>query len=187
MAATTPVVIPEAHRAGDKLEWTQSISDYLSGDGWTAYCKLSNATQDVGVLTSAPSGEAHAFAIASATTATWAAGTYQYVIYVEKAGERKTISDGSILIRPDLTTAGAFDDLGHVRRTLAAIETLIEGKVLKDRQSYSVDSRSLTSYSIPELIGLHSRYEQKLAQLKRAERLANGRGPGKSKVRIRFP
>lgn len=101
--------------------------------------------------------------VAEAVTALWKNGSYSYTLFVDTATTSYTIETGTVAIslRGDLITS--TDDLRtHAAKVLASIETLLEGKALSDVQNYSIQGRSLTKMSIPELTKLYEFYRERV-------------------------
>jgi hypothetical protein len=73
----------------------------------------------------------------------------------------------------------------HVEKVLAALEALLEGKATADVMSYSIAGRSLSKFSISELLLWHDKYKAELVQIERAEKLAQGLGHTGT-IQVRF-
>lgn len=166
-------MIPKEFTAGDTLSFTESVEDYLPEDGWALSYVLVNALGTETVTSSDNGDSTHLVAETAANTASWTAGDYRWQSYVTKALERYTVSRGSITIKPNFAT-GAVDARSHVKKTLDAIESLLEGKAGKDVDSYSIHGRSLSKMSITELLEWRDKYVRELAQLEKEADLESG-------------
>lgn len=60
----------------------------------------------------------------------------------------------------------------HAKKTLAALEAVIEGRASKDQESYTIAGRQLSRTPIPDLLLLLSTYERKVA---REDRVGDGK------------
>ncbi|MDT7849924.1 hypothetical protein Q9292_09900 [Methylophilus sp. VKM B-3414] len=174
--------------AGDTIKQVVSSADYPATDGWTLkgrFAPVASGTPVTITAATADNGADYVLTVPAATTGGWDAGNWQYTLYVELAGERHTIEVGNInvLANPASATAGA-DTRSHVKKTLDALEAMIEGKAGKDVQSYSINGRQLQHYSFPDLIILRDKY---LAEYAREQQTASGKPGGRGrKIHVRF-
>lgn len=175
--------------AGDTLKQVVSSADYPATDGWTLkgrFAPLGSGTAVTVTAVTADNGVDYVLTVPSATTANWNAGNWQYTLFVELSGERHTIEVGNInvLANPASATTGA-DTRSHVKKTLDALEAMIEGKAGRDVQSYSINGRQLQHYSIPDLIMLRDKYRAEYANEQRdnSGKPLGGRG---RRVYVRF-
>ena len=153
--ADIPTREPESFSVGDYVQWTISDSDYSASSYTLKYVfVMDGATQDV---TASDSNGAHAVAFDSAA---WTAGEYKYQAYMIDAGENRiTYKRGYITAYPDYDSqTTGYDDRSHVKKTLDAIEALLEGKASHDQMSYSIEGRSLSRMSIEELLIWRAKY-----------------------------
>lgn len=147
------MVIKKPIRAGDtlKIEFT---ADHDSGT-FTPYLALSNATNH---YTATGSGDFE-ITVPFATTATWAAGSYTYSVYVSDGTEKHTIESGTVEVLPDLS-AGAVDARTTNRQILDAIESTIQGHATTGQQSTSINGKSIARYTPDELLKLHKHFKR---------------------------
>jgi hypothetical protein len=128
----------------------------------------------------------HLVNLAPATTAAYTAGKYRWQAYVSDSDDRYLVDSGTIEIKPNFAVqTNGYDDRGHVKTVLDAIEAVIEGRATKDQMSYSIAGRSLSLTPIPDLIVLREKYKAEYANEVRAERIANGLGHI-GKILVRF-
>lgn len=108
------------------------------------------------------------------TTGTWAPGSYWYSVRVTDGVDTFEIESGNIEILPDLESAGAdYDGRSHNKRTLDAIEAVIEKRATLDQERYRINNRELYRTPIGELIKLRTQY---LAWYRRELAAKSGRG-----------
>ncbi len=157
--------IPSTLRAGDTIEWNESISDYPATDGWTLAFLLYAYGKTPITITASADGADYTISIPASTTRSWVAGTYSYQAYVyDMSGttsivEKYTVYDGSVIILPDLTQSlSTTDNRSHVKKVLDALEAVIEGKATSDALSYSIGGRSISKMTPEELIKWRSFY-----------------------------
>lgn len=105
--ATTPTTEPATVVAGDTITWQKTSSDYPAST-WTLKYRLLNAAGKIDI-TAGSSGTDHLVSVSSATSANWVAGDYDYIAWVEKAGERYTLGQGRITVTANLAAANTFD------------------------------------------------------------------------------
>jgi hypothetical protein len=99
----------------------------------------------------------------------------------------RLIASGTLSVVPDLATVDTpYDGRSMAQKILdnidAAIASLTQGKPVSN---YSIEGRSATYYSLPDLITLRDKYQRIVAQEKDAERLANGLKSSRT-IRTRF-
>jgi len=118
---------PTAITAGDTITWTRTEALYPASAGWvlTYYLSLNAAAPKT--IECAASGDDHAAAVAAATTAAWAHGTYLWTARVAKAGEVFTVGSGEVRVLPDPSSTA--DKRTHAAKCLASIEAALETSV----------------------------------------------------------
>lgn len=174
--------------AGDTLNFTASVPDYPASAGWTLKYHLAprSAAGAAIDITAAAAGDDYLVQQSAVTTLAWGAGYYTWSAYVEKSGERYTVSRGQLQIRAASSNMVAgVDDRTHARKVLDAIRAVIEGRASVDQQEYSIGSRSLKRTPMADLIMLENRYANMVKSEEAGERLAAGLGSG-GNVRVRF-
>jgi hypothetical protein len=170
-----PLSIP----AGVTFERSLCLDDYPASDGWSLTVAL-RGPQAIN-LTSTADGDQHDLTASAATTATWTAGLYSYSIRATKAGEVHQIEQGTIEIEPDVAAiATGVDQRSHARRTLDAIEALLENRATIDQERYRINNRELYRMPIAELLKFRDQYR---AEVQREEIAARG-GNGFRAVRV---
>lgn len=173
--------IPKTLVIGNSVSWRQSLADFPASS-WTLTYALVNSSGQITITASADS-DTHLVEVSPATSTNYTAGEYAYQAYVEKSdsSERYKIGEGLIKILTDFESeTSGYDARSWVKKTLDYVESLITGKVQKDRASYSIAGRSLSSYSWDEIYTLR---ENLVAQYRAEERLKNKRS---STVKVRF-
>lgn len=184
MTAEIEDLEPNEVRAGDTVKWKKYIADYVPADGWTLYYAINNSSALIEITTTDNGDGYHLVNEAPATTETWGSGVYKWQSYVSDGTDRYTIETGTIEILPDLTD-GATDTRSIVKRTLDAIEAVIENRASIDQQSYTIAGRSLSRMSVEELLTLRDKYKSEYLQELQAEKIERGLGT-KNKIKVRF-
>lgn len=162
MTVQIPTNEPLELRVGDTWQWRrEDLTDYPAPT-WSLKYALKSATQHVEITASAD-GSQFAVTVARATTATYTAGTYTWVGYVESSTERFEIDRGSIVLLPSYSAASqaALDDRTHARKTLTLIEAAIEALNFGTK-SYQIHNRAMTKRDLPELYEMRSRYKREV-------------------------
>jgi hypothetical protein len=96
-------------------------------------------------------------------TASWVPGLYDWRLYAKKDADRQLISSGQMEIEADFASLGAgHDPRSHAKRMLDAINQVLEGRILSDHESYTIDDRRLDRIPILELHKLRRVYIQKV-------------------------
>lgn len=174
--------------AGDTLRFTTSVPDYPATDGYTLTYRL--VRRDAGgtaiEIIAVASGSDYEVNVAPATTAAWVAGKYTWAAYASKALERHTVERGEIEIKPDPAAVTApYDDRSHARKTLDAIQALMEGRASVDQQEITLAGRSLKLMDPEDLLVWLDKYTWLVRQEEEAARLAAGL-PSRNRVLTRF-
>jgi hypothetical protein len=177
----------ETITVGDTLDFSTTVADYPPGDGWTLKFRLvpRAAGPTPILLTSAADGDAHRVQVGPTTAATWTAGDYSWTSWVEKTGARYTVSEGQVTLLPDPAVVTSRDNRSQVRKTLDAINAVIEGRATKDQQEYSIGDRTLKRMPIADLLKFRDRYRGEANAEANAERIAAGLG-GRNRVLVRL-
>jgi hypothetical protein len=173
--------------AGDTLDFSTEVANYTPADGWTLKFRLVPRVSGTAILlTSAASDGLHRVQVGPTTTDDWTAGEYSWYSWVEKAGASYSVGQGQVTIKPDpRTTSAPLDNRSHARKTLEAIEAVIEGRATKDQQEYSIGDRTLKRMPIADLLKFRDRYRGEANAEANAERIAAGLG-GRNRVLVRL-
>jgi hypothetical protein len=179
MTAPIPTNEPLQLRAGDTWQWNrQDLADNYPAPTWTLKYAFKNATQHFEV-TAAADGAFFAATVAMATTAGYTAGKYSWVAWVETATERHEVDRGWLTVLPVYTGTTTLDDRTHARKTLEAIEAVIENRATLDQQKYTIGSRSLDRMPIKDLLEFRDYYRGQVFSQDANERIRNGYGAGR--------
>ena len=97
--------------------------------------------------------------IPAVTTATFLPGLYDWVLIRLSDDETFTVESGTLsaIVRADLRTN---QEKSHARKTLEAIEAVLEDRATLTQQSYSIKDRSLSRHSLAELLELRKYYKE---------------------------
>lgn len=166
---------PKTIRAGDSISWTASYSDYPADDGWALDYVI--ITKDGGIkdISGAANGTDFDVVLSAAKTKNLTQGIFRLVGRVSKAVDQYTIYDSELRVEPNLFDDGVGTDVRtQAQRGLDAINAVIEGRASKDQENYSINGRSLSRTSIPDLIVLQKFYKSEVAKEKRALRISQG-------------
>lgn len=181
--ADIPTIEPTTANAGDTWRWTRTLADYPASAGWALSYTLINGTAKITINASA-SGDAHAVTVTAATTAGYTAGSYDWRARVSKAGEVYTVGEGRITVR-NAFAASTFDARSHARKTLEAIEAVIEGRASSEVSYYMIGNRQLRYMTPDELLTLRDKYRAEVLREDAAAAVAAGL-PDKRRVFVRF-
>jgi len=174
--------------AGDTLDFQTAVTGYPATDGWTLKYYLTPrtiGTQIVLTAATASDGISYRLQVSPATSAGFAAGTYDWRARVEKTGAEVTVDQGSVEIQAKVAGLTASDNRSHARKVLDAIEALIETKGAADVIEYSIGSRSIKKMTTAELLPWRDKYRWEVADEESARRVADGLGNSRL-VGVRF-
>lgn len=181
--ADIPTLEPSTVNAGDTWRWTRSLDDYPASEGWVLSYTLINGTAKISISATA-SGDDHAVTVSAATSAGYTAGTYDWRARVTKAGEVYTVGEGRLTVR-NAYAGSTFDARSHARKTLDAIEAVIEGRASSSTLEYSIAGRSLKHIPVSDLLALRDRYRAEVKREDAAAAVAAGL-PDQRRVYVRF-
>ena len=185
MTITVPTSEVTRFRAGDRLQWTRSLTDYDAGT-WTLAYTLANAD---GVLTIAASGSGTTYTVdvAPATSADYPPGWYQMVgTLTNSTTDRVTLGPWRVEVLPNLAAAvSGVEWRSQARIALDAVRAVIAGRATRDQEEYSIQGRSLKRTPIADLILLENKLKADVAAEEKAERIDSGLGGG-PKMLVRF-
>lgn len=171
--------------SGDLMQWTKSLSGYLPTEYTLTYALVKDGT--LIEITATDNGDG-SFLVSElpATTAAYSVGIYKWQAYASKTGERCTVDSGTMEVEANFASQSTgYDDRSHVKKTLDALEALIEGRSTTDSSGYSIAGRSITKMEIEDLITWRDKYKYYYSQEIAAENIANGKASGK-KILVRF-
>lgn len=181
---------PTTFYAGDKVEWTESLSSFLPGDGWTLkYVLINSAARET--FSATPSGNDYKITLTSANTANWLPGSYILQSYVEHTdGTIEVIDRFTVTVKQNLITATTYDFRTHAQKTLEAIESAIEGRASQEVLSLSIttrggSSKALQYLTLKEMIEARAFYKSLVDSELAQEKIEAGLDPG-NKILISF-
>lgn len=184
---TIPANEPTQLRAGDTWEWTRSLGDYPA-TSWTLKYRFKHVSLTGFEITATASGTDHAVSVAASTTTGYAAGTYDWIAWVESGAVKKTVDQGRILVLADFrsgTAASALDGRSQARKTLEDLKTALAAMSANPaRKSYTIGDVSVTFADTADIIRRISYWEAEVAREESAAAIATGlRSPNRVYVR----
>ena len=178
--------IPSEIRAGDTIQWrdvqgVDNLGNAVSSSDYTlTYWLRTNTASEGANVTGTAYGTGWEFSIAAATSAGFDAGTWYWQAIASKTGSVVTLGSGQLTVLAALSyagTPGAVDGRTQTQKDLdavqAAIRSLISGGAV---QQYSIAGRSLSRYSLNDLMALESKLKAEVKREQMAELIANGLG-----------
>ena len=179
--------IPERIIAGDSIGWTESLADYPASL-WTLTYKLLNSAGAITISTSA-NGDDHVVSEDGSVTNGYTPGEYKYFAYVTEnanPNNRVTVEQDTIVIAENIAIATNLETRTQAKRTLDAINAVIEGRASKDQESMSYKGRAIGRTPIEDLLKLRDRFAVTVQQEEDAENLAKGIKTNRN-VKVRMP
>jgi hypothetical protein len=146
--------------AGDTWQWDAEY-DYPAPT-WVATAYFENAAESFSVASTA-NGTAHRFSAAAAVTAEFKPGSYFVQVRVTFGSESHTVESGWTDVRPDPAGSTKVDHRTWARRTLEAIEAFLEGNATTAQQAITVGGRSISRWSIPQLLEWREKLQAEVA------------------------
>lgn len=175
--------------AGDTLNFTTYVADYLPADGWTLKFRLvprsSGTPIDITTAQDADDSTLHRAQVPAATTAGWGATDYSWTSWVEQGTEKYTVSSGQIKVSPDPRVVATLDSRSTARVALDNVRAVISGTASANVQSYTINGRQLQRYSITELLALESKLSADVQREENCAAMASGQ-PSRRKTYVRL-
>ena len=158
----TPIAYhePKSFAAGETVQWQRAFADYPSTDGWTV--RYYFAGPDVFQAAADSSTGAYVVTLTAVETADLLPGIYNWRAYAEQGAgdalERRFLAEGAINVVANFVTAQDADLAEDVVTTLAAIESVLAGRITADIQAYTIAGRAVTKIPISELMQMRGIY-----------------------------
>ena len=178
--------IPSSFRAGDTVRWRDAAGvDNLgnivsSADYELTYWLRFDAASEGSNVTGTAYGTGWEFTISAATSGGFDAGQWYWQAIASKAGSVITLGAGQLTVERALSyagTPGAFDGRTQLEQDLAAVQAAIRSLISGGAvQQYSIGNRSLSRYSLSDLMALESKLKAEVKREQMAQLMANGLG-----------
>jgi hypothetical protein len=172
--------------AGATFNYRATLPEYPAEAGWVATLYLNpRAGGTAQAVTASADGSAHLFQAAGVATATWAAGSYGWEVWVERAGERYRVDGGQLLVRPTLIGAAAgIDTRSQAERALEDARAALAAWTPTTRK-YTIGGRAMEFNSVAEILQLISHWQVEVKREQAAARMAAGLD-ARRKVHVRI-
>ncbi|MCP4935716.1 MAG: hypothetical protein GY927_16290 [bacterium] len=171
--------IPNTLTAGDTLEFTDSLPDYLPVDSWVLTYTLINSAGKIAFSSTDNGDETHLLSVAMGTTDGWSVGEYKYQATVSDGTDRHTIETGTVEVLEDFSSETTYDSRTPAKKYLdtliAARQSLAESSA--GVVSVSHNNRSV-SYDAAALQAAIEKARMEVAREDQAENIAKGLGAG---------
>jgi hypothetical protein len=167
--------------AGDTLDFVTTLPDYPAAT-YTLKFRLVPRTSGTAIELTCTAGtdpDDHRCAAAATTTALWGAGEYSWFSWVEKAGERYQVDDGTVTIAANPATAAIYDSRSQAEVALDAVNAVLANRATLDQRRYSISGRELERMSPGELLELRSALRIDVMRERAAKNRANGLDDGR--------
>lgn len=176
-----PTSEPEELVLGDRWAWkrTDLSAEYPTDSYTLTYSadKQGSGSTTFSITATETNGE-YLVEVASATTAAYTAGTYNWQAYITRTSDsaRVTVGTGVFKVLASMSASTA-DPRSHAKKTLDAIEAVIESRATVDQMSYTIQGRSLAKTPLPDLQKFRDYYRAEYAAEVNVERRKNGKPP----------
>jgi hypothetical protein len=162
-----PSCEPSQFVAGDTVQWTKSLADFVPSDGWTLKYRFTNPIVGAEIAAAnvacTPNAAGYWDVSVSAANSLVAAGVWRLIGWVSNvAGERHVIFDEEMTILADATTVSPTGLLTPNERILIAIAARLEGRVTADQEQVQINGTAITRIPIEKLSALRGIYEGKV-------------------------
>jgi len=189
--ANYPTQEPDVLVVGDRWVWRRPdlVADYPTAD----YALTYEFHEDSGgggshkfTITATETTTDYLIEIASATTAAYTAGEYNWYAFITRSSDsqRIAIDEGHTKLELNFANTNA-DNRSHAKKVLDAIQATIEGRASQDQMSYSIAGRSLSRMSIDDLLKFRDRYRAEYNREIKKLRIKNKQDTGNT-IKVRF-
>jgi hypothetical protein len=177
--------VPVSFVAGTTVQYERTFSDYPA-DVWTYTLHLVGV--DVLDKDGVADGLNFVVELTAEETAELGPGSYKYVEQVVHGDGRVfEVGRGQLEVLSDIAAVVAGGDYRtHARKTLDAIEAVLENRATVDQQQFQIAGRMLTRFPVMDLLILRDRYRTEVRDEEAAERVNKGLGTNPRRVRVRF-
>ena len=186
-----PTQEPDLLVVGDRWMWRRPdlVADYPTAD----YALTYEFHDDAGgggshkfTITATETTTDYIVEIASATTASYTAGEYNWYAFITRSSDsqRIAIDEGHTKIELNFANTNA-DNRSHAKKVLDAIQAVLENRASQDQMSYSIAGRSLSRMSIDDLMRFRDRYRAEYNKEIKQKRIKNKQDTGNT-IKARF-
>ena len=158
MAAQIPTDVPSPIYAGSTIKFDRLFTDYPATAGWVYTIYVAGVVVKNQQATTVSGDDTFHVVLSNTWTEALTPGRYQYIERVALGGEVYTVAEGVLDVLLDLATATPGQAQTHEERMLAAISSVIEGRIPADIESYHIGGRSIMKVPINELVKLKGHY-----------------------------
>lgn len=175
--------------AGDSINFTVDLCEYKPKDNFNLTLMLISATNPKIILAAEANLETNTYTFKAGNTITgpYTPGRYLAYLILTKSveGFSRQIEIGMVEIMPNIALSATLDSRSHNMKVLDSIRELLEGKFLDDVANYTINGRSLTKMSIPDLHKMKIYYENEVnREIARKEFKETGRNTS-NRIKIR--
>jgi len=186
-----PTQEPDLLVVGDRWMWRRPdlVADYPTAD----YALTYEFHEDSGgggshkfTITATETTTDYIVEIASATTANYTAGEYNWYAFITRSSDsqRIAVDEGHTKLELNFANTNA-DNRSHAKKVLDAIQAVIENRASQDQMSYSIAGRSLSRMSIDDLMRFRDRYRAEYNKEIKQKRIKNKQDTGNT-IKARF-
>lgn len=186
-----PTQEPDLLVVGDRWTWRRPdlVPDYPTAD----YALTYEFHDDAGgggshkfTITATETTDDYIVEIASATTASYTAGEYNWYAFITRSSDsqRIAIDEGHTKLELDFANTNA-DNRSHAKKVLDNIQAVLENRASQDQMSYSIAGRSLSRMSIDDLMRFRDRYRAEYNREIKLKRIKNEQDTGNT-IKARF-
>ena len=189
--ANYPKQEPDVLVVGDRWVWRRPdlVADYPTGDYALTYefhLDTGGGGSNKFTITATETSTDYIVEIASATTASYTAGEYNWYAFITSSSDsqRLSVDEGRTKLEINFANTNA-DSRTHAKKVLDAIEATLEGRASQDQMSYSIAGRSLSRMSIDDLLKFRDRYRAEHEKAIKKLRIKNEQDTGNT-IKVRF-
>jgi len=175
---------PSSLIAGDTWSWGVVDTDRSPADGWSLEFRLSGSTSISLTVATNAAGDGWDVTYAATSSASVAAGRYEWFARCTKGATVQTIARGTVTVAPNITATN-IDGRSWAEQTLAVVEAALAGRMTSAMQEYEIAGRKAKFYSLVELLPLRDQLRSEVKSEEACARAAAGL-PSRSRIMVRF-
>lgn len=177
--------IPESLRVGNTVEfaykaYNEAGTELVSGDSYTLYWVLSNATNQMSATTQTQIDQGFFFQV---VTSGWTAGDYTSVLYADNGTLRYEQTVASVTVLPSLDSA--VESRTTYKQIADALDAAILGQATSGQLAMSIAGRSIQRMSMEDLLKAKVQFDSLVASEENAQKMKDGKLPSNT-IQVRL-
>lgn len=166
--------------AGDSINYAAAVTGYSPADGWSLRYRLTprDPASPAIDIAATDAGSGWLVQVGPSTTDAWAPGAYTWASWVQRTGERYSIAQGQLTIKPDpAALVSGTDTRSPATIVLAQLEATYAAYIASGNfvvGEYEIAGRRMKYRKVEELLAALAAARRQVASERVAARVAAG-------------